>query len=112
MHFNLRDKRIVAAVVAAILIVLIVLVVTGVLHGVLLTLFIWPSGIVVGNLIASAMWQPSWFLSLHKKINVTHKKAMKQQDEQHKEHMHLLKTQHAELKQHITDTMSASGQNN
>jgi hypothetical protein len=32
----------------------------------------WPSGIVVGNLIASAIWQPWIFRSLHQKMNTHH----------------------------------------
>jgi len=40
---------------------------------ILKTLFQWPYGIVVGNLIASAMWATPAFLHLHHKINRNHR---------------------------------------
>jgi hypothetical protein len=47
---------------------------------VLETLFRWPAGIVVGNLIASAMWATPALIHLHRKL-----------DRHHKEHMEALK---------------------
>lgn len=40
--------------------------------GIIETLFRWPTGIVVGNLIASAMWATPALLHLHRKINKNH----------------------------------------
>lgn len=40
---------------------------------ILKTLFQWPQGIVVGNLIASAMWATPAFLHLHHKLNRHHR---------------------------------------
>jgi hypothetical protein len=37
------------------------------------TLFRWPDGIVVGNLIASALWAAPALLHLHRKINRNHR---------------------------------------
>lgn len=39
-------------------------------------LFSWPSGIVVGNLIASAMWATPALLHLHRKIDRNHAEHM------------------------------------
>ena len=38
----------------------------------LLTLFSWPAGIVVGNLIASFLWLPIQYLGLHIKLAAHH----------------------------------------
>lgn len=35
-------------------------------------LFSWPNGIVVGNLIASALWATPALLHLHRKIDRNH----------------------------------------
>lgn len=40
-------------------------------------LFHWPDGIVVGNLIASAIWAPLTFIHLHRKIDRNHREHMK-----------------------------------
>ena len=102
---NLKHKLLIALVVVAVVAVT-VLIATGVLHGLLVTLFIWPGGIVVGNLIASAMWQPQWFFSVHHKINHKHNVAMAKADMHHEEHMALAKQHHEELKTHITDAVN------
>jgi hypothetical protein len=47
---------------------------------ILKTLFDWPAGIVVGNLLASAMWATPALIHLHRKL-----------DRHHKEHMDALK---------------------
>ena len=88
----MTKRRILGILIIVAIIALVILIATGVLHGLLLTLFIWPSGIVVGNLIASAMWQPQWFLALHHKVN-----------KQHREHLEQADKHHEELKQHVED---------
>jgi hypothetical protein len=40
------------------------------------TLFRWPDGIVVGNLIASAMWATPALIHLHRKIDRHHEEHM------------------------------------
>lgn len=40
-------------------------------------MFSWPNGIVVGNLIASALWATPALIHLHTKINRHHREAMK-----------------------------------
>ena len=40
------------------------------------TLFHWPDGIVVGNLIASAIWAAPALLHLHRKIDRNHREHM------------------------------------
>lgn len=40
---------------------------------VLAELFRWPDGIVVGNLIASALWAVPAFVHLHVKLNRQHR---------------------------------------
>ena len=39
-------------------------------------LFAWPSGIVDGNLIASALWAAPALVHLHRKINRHHREQM------------------------------------
>jgi hypothetical protein len=103
------DKRVIAGIIIVLLVLVTVLAASGIISGFLLTLFIWPSGIVVGNLIASAMWQPSWFLSLHKKTNTQTRVLSEQAERHHKEKMDLSRQQHEELKKHITDTHRGKG---
>lgn len=43
---------------------------------ILKTLFDWPGGIVVGNLIASIMWATPALFHLHKKLNRHHKEML------------------------------------
>lgn len=43
---------------------------------ILATMFSWPNGIVVGNLIASALWAAPALTHLHRKINRHHREAM------------------------------------
>jgi hypothetical protein len=45
---------------------------SGKAMGILIDLFSWPSGIVVGNLIASAMWATPALIHLHRKIDRNH----------------------------------------
>lgn len=40
------------------------------------TLFAWPDGIVVGNLIASALWATPAMWHLHRKINRHHREHL------------------------------------
>lgn len=54
------------------------------------TLFHWPDGIVVGNLIASAIWATPTVLHLRKKMNQNHeelKQKMREHHEAMKEHV-------------------------
>jgi hypothetical protein len=46
---------------------------TQVAWNVLVTLFGWPNGIVLGNLLASAIWGLPALIHLHIKINRNHK---------------------------------------
>lgn len=43
---------------------------------VLRTLFWWPDGIVVGNLIASALWATPALMHLHRKLDRHHKQHL------------------------------------
>jgi len=43
---------------------------------ILRTLFAWPNGIVVGNLIASALWATPALLHLHWRMNKHHRERM------------------------------------
>ena len=43
---------------------------------VLATLFSWPNGIVVGNLIASALWAAPALVHLHVKLNRQHREHL------------------------------------
>lgn len=40
------------------------------------TLFSWPNGIVLGNLIASALWATPTLIHLHVKLNRQHKEHL------------------------------------
>lgn len=40
------------------------------------TLFSWPNGIVLGNLIASALWATPTLIHLHTKLNRQHKEHL------------------------------------
>lgn len=40
------------------------------------TLFAWPNGIVVGNLIASALWAAPTLIHLHRKLDRQHRERM------------------------------------
>jgi hypothetical protein len=40
---------------------------------ILTTMFGWPNGIVVGNMIASALWATPAFLHLHRKLDAMHR---------------------------------------
>ena len=44
--------------------------------GVLLILFAWPNGIVVGNLIASAIWAAPALWHLHRKLERHHREQL------------------------------------
>lgn len=46
----------------------------------------WPDGIIVGNLIASALWAAPTFLHMHRKLN-----------RQHAEHLHHIRKIHEHL---------------
>lgn len=39
---------------------------------VLWQLFSWPNGVLVGNLLASIVWQPAFFWHLYRKMNQHH----------------------------------------
>jgi hypothetical protein len=54
------------------------------------TLFTWPSGIVTGNLIASAIWAP---LAL---VHIDRRAGMR-----HREHLELVRRHHEEMKAHV-----------
>ena len=41
-------------------------------HYLLVTLFAWPSGIVLGNLIANVSWLPVQWIGLHMKLQGHH----------------------------------------
>jgi len=43
---------------------------------ILYEIFGWPGGIVVGNLLASALWAIPTFLHLHRKLNRHHQEHM------------------------------------
>lgn len=47
-------------------------------------MFSWPDGIVVGNLIASAMWAAPALVHLHKKLDAQHAEHMAQMARLHK----------------------------
>jgi hypothetical protein len=59
--------------------------------GVLSDLFSWPAGIVVGNLIASAMWAIPAILHLDRLARRHHKAHMNLLVSQHREHMAALR---------------------
>lgn len=61
------------------------------LTGQFTTLFAWPAGIVVGNLIASVIWATPAFLHLHRKI-----------DRNHNAHMALMRHHHEQVKQMLS----------
>ena len=44
----------------------------------LAVLFSWPNGIVLGNLIASALWATPALLHLHRKLNRHHAQRLAQ----------------------------------
>lgn len=46
-------------------------------HTFFATLIRWPDGIVLGNLIASAIWATPALIHLHLKLNRQHKEHMK-----------------------------------
>lgn len=39
------------------------------MHNVLVTLFAWPAGILLGNLLANLVWLPVQWLGLHLKLS-------------------------------------------
>ena len=43
---------------------------------ILITLFAWPNGIVVGNLIASILWAAPALLHLHRKLDRHHREHL------------------------------------
>lgn len=43
---------------------------------ILYEMFGWPQGIVVGNLIASALWAAPALVHLHRKLNKHHREHM------------------------------------
>jgi hypothetical protein len=43
---------------------------------VLKTMFSWPNGIVLGNLIASALWATPALIHLHRKIDRHHRERL------------------------------------
>ena len=46
--------------------------------GVLWVLFRWPDGIVLGNLIASALWATPALIHLHRKLDRHHAEHMRE----------------------------------
>ena len=50
-------------------------------------MFQWPQGIVVGNLIASAITSVLVYLKLHARMNKQHAALHARLDKQHKEHL-------------------------
>lgn len=53
----------------------------------LATLFSWPNGIVVGNLIASAIWAPIGIIHLDRLMRRHHAQQIAQAARHHREHM-------------------------
>lgn len=60
--------------------------------GFLVTLFQYPSGIVLGNLMASAIWATPALIHLHRKI-----------DRNHREHMEAIRRVPLHVGNHPTD---------
>ena len=54
---------------------------------VLRTLFSWPNGIVVGNLIASAIWAPIGIIHLDRLMRRHHAQQLAQAAHHHREHL-------------------------
>lgn len=42
------------------------------LVGILVTLFGWPAGILLGNLLANVFWMPLQYIALHVRLSVHH----------------------------------------
>lgn len=58
---------------------------------VLREMFSWPDGIVVGNLIASAICSVLVYLKLHFKLNRQHREKMEQAERHHREHLQAIR---------------------
>jgi len=54
-------------------------------------LFSWPNGIVLGNLIASAMWAAPALLHLHRKLNRQHAQRLAQAAVYHRKQVQAMK---------------------
>jgi hypothetical protein len=54
------------------------------------TLFGWPQGIVVGNLIASVLWAAPALLHLHRKLDRQHTERLAQAARHHQAILHAL----------------------
>lgn len=67
------------------------------------TLFRWPEGIVVGNLIASVLWVPFTLVHIHRKSQ----KNLAAQTEELKTHVSdQLSSQTDEIKSHVSTEVS------
>jgi hypothetical protein len=62
--------------------------------GFLHTLFSWPNGIVVGNLLASAIWAPIGIIHLDHLMRRHHREHISLMHRHHREHMEALKNEH------------------
>lgn len=58
------------------------------LTDVIVTMFSWPAGIVVGNLIASLIWAAPALLHLHRKLNRHHAELKGSHEEMKNWHCH------------------------
>jgi ABC-type transport system involved in cytochrome bd biosynthesis fused ATPase/permease subunit len=68
------------------------------------TLFHWPEGIVVGNLIASVLWVPFTLIHLHRRS----RKNLAEQTKELKAHVkEQLSAQTTEIKDHVTEATNA-----
>lgn len=56
-------------------------------------LFNWPAGIVVGNLIASAIWAPIGIIHLDRLMRRHHAEQLAQAARHHREHLAWLRKQ-------------------
>lgn len=50
------------------------------MHNILVTLFAWPAGILIGNLIANLAWLPVQWAGLHLKLAAHHAEIMERLD--------------------------------
>jgi hypothetical protein len=55
-----------------------------VLWAILVTMFVYPNGIVLGNLIASAICSVLVYLKIHFKLNKQHAERLAQSERHHK----------------------------
>jgi len=59
-------------------------------------LFAWPTGIVTGNLLASAIWAPLAVIHLDRLTRRHHRDQSLQAERHHAEHLALARAHHAE----------------